>query len=83
MRDLRVDGEGVSPFLWPNSTFSSGGRGVGFGIPTIYFSNTIWENSDWNDMRNSNYNIVRKFICDNLESKFYGQVLDTENPPEV
>lgn len=82
VRDLRVDGEGVSPFLWPNSTFSSGGRGVGFGIPTIYFSNTIWENSDWNDMRNSNYNIVRKFICDNPESKFYGQVLDTENPPE-
>ncbi len=81
VRDLRVDGESVSPFLWPTSTFTSGGRGVGFGIPTIYFSNTIWEKSDWNDMRNSNYNIVRKFTCDNPASKFYGQVLDTENPP--
>jgi len=81
VRDLYVDGERVSPFIWPASTFSSGGRGVGFAIPTAYFSNTIWENSDWNDMRNSNYNFVRKFECDNPKSKFYGQTLDTENPP--
>lgn len=81
VRDLRVDGESTSPFLWPYSTFESGGRGVGWGIPTVYFSNEIWKNSDWNDMRNSNYNIVRKFKVDNPKSKFYGQTLDTENPP--
>ncbi len=81
VRDLKIDGESVSPFLWPYSTFQSGGRGVGWGIPTIYFSNTIWETSDWNDMRNSNYNVHRKFYCDNPKSKFYGQILDTENPP--
>ena len=81
VRDLYIDGEKTSPFIWPASTLSSGGRGVGFAIPTKYFSNTIWENSDWNDMRNSNYNFVRKFKSDNPKSKFYGQVLDTENPP--
>lgn len=81
VRDLRIDGETVAPFLWPYSTFQSGGRGVGWGIPTIYFSNTIWESTDWDDMRNSNYNIHRKFYCDNPASKFYGQTLDTENPP--
>lgn len=81
VRDLKIDGESVSPFLWPYSTFQSGGRGVGWGIPTVYFSNTIWESTDWNDMRNSNYNIHRKYYCDNPASKFYGQTLDTENPP--
>ena len=81
VRDLRIDGETTSPFLWPYSTFESGGRGVGWGIPTRYFSNTIWETSDWNDMRNSNYNIVRKYKSDNPKSKFYGKELDTENPP--
>lgn len=81
VRDLRIDGEKTSPFLWPYSTFESGGRGVGWGIPTKYYSNKIWESTDWNDMRNSNYNIVRKYKSDNPQSKFYGQVLDTENPP--
>lgn len=81
VRDLRVDGERVSPFLWPASTLQGGGRGVGWGIPTRLFSNTIWETTDWNDMRNSNFNVHRKFYCDNPASKFYGRILDTENPP--
>ncbi len=81
VRDLRIEGETTSPFLWPFSTFESGGRGVGWGIPTKYFSNTIWEQSDWNDMRNSNFNIVRKFKSDNPKSKFFGQILNTEDPP--
>lgn len=77
IRDLVIDGE--KPFLWPTSTLT-GGRGIGWAISTRYFSNVIWENSDWNDMRNSNYNFVRKFVCDNPGSKFYGDTLDTENP---
>lgn len=55
IRDLVIDGE--KPFLWPTSTLT-GGRGIGWAISTRYFSNVIWENSDWNDMRNSNYNFV-------------------------
>lgn len=81
LRDLRIDGESVSPFLWPTSTFT-GGRGIGWAISTKYFSNTIWENSDWNDMRNSNYNFVREYVSDNPASKFYGQIISTENPPQ-
>lgn len=81
VRDLRIDGETVSPFLWPTSTFT-GGRGIGWAISTKYFSNTIWENSDWDDMRNSNYNFVREYTSDNPKSKFYGQIISTENPPK-
>lgn len=80
VRDVRLDDD-VSPFLWPYSTFQSGGRGVGWGVPTIYFANTIWSKSDWNDMRNSNYNVLRKWYCDNPKSKYYGQILDVDNPP--
>ncbi len=80
LRDLRIDGEDVSPFIWPTSTFT-GGRGIGWAIPTKYFSNTIWETTDWNDMRNSNYNFVREYVSDNPASKFYRQIISTENPP--
>ncbi|MDP3001638.1 MAG: RagB/SusD family nutrient uptake outer membrane protein [Bacteroidales bacterium] len=51
------------------------GRPVGFVRPTIYMEYTIWQ-SDWNnDIRNSEYNMQRKFYVNNPASANYGQVI--------
>lgn len=79
---LTINGASVSPFtLWPCGDYT-GGRGIGWGIPTRYYSNTIWE-SDWsNDIRNSEWNFVRKFKVQNPNVIAYGITeIDVENPP--
>lgn len=54
------------PFnAWPVGDYT-GGRGVGFGIPTDYFENTVWggnaSNPEFvNDIRNANHNFVRVY----------------------
>ena len=76
IRNVRINGE--TPFLWPRSAYT-GGRGIGWAVPTYHFTNEIWE-SDWEtDIRNANHNFVREFTSDNPESSLYGEIISTEN----
>lgn len=84
VRDVRLpfNGKSLAPFRWPVSDYT-GGRGIGWGISTKYFSNTIWESDFTNDIRNSNYNFVRKFPVNN--QSFIDETgidtIDVDNPP--
>lgn len=49
-----------------------GGRGIGWFQPSDYLHTDIWANAE-NDMRNSEYNILRDIIATNPESAYYGQ----------
>lgn len=79
---LRVDGKDYSPFRWPVSDYT-GGRGIGWGISTKYYTNTVWESDFNNDIRNANHNFVRKFAVSNesFKQKFGIDVIDVDNPP--
>ena len=74
-------------FLWPADDMI-GGRGIGWMIPTYFFTNTIWQdasgNIDLDDIRNSKYNLPRSFAI-NKEGATYplGTVLDCETNPEA
>lgn len=71
----------VTPFLWPVSDYT-GGRGIGWAISTVYFSNTIWASDFKNDMRNANHNFVREFVYNNAKvPQYFGKIISTENPP--
>lgn len=51
------------------------GRPIGFIRPSIYMEYTIWQ-SDWdNDIRNSEYNMQRKFYVNNPASSDFGNVI--------
>lgn len=79
---LRVDGKDYAPFKWPVSDYT-GGRGIGWGISTRHYSNTVWE-SDFNkDIRNANHNFVRKFAVNNesFKRQFGIDYIDVDNPP--
>lgn len=85
LRVTQPDGtvKDYSPFLWPIGDYT-GGRGIGWGISTQYFSNTIWESDFDNDIRNANHNFVRKFAVNNPEFKAEFPDIDTidvDNPP--
>lgn len=70
-------------FQWPTSDYT-GGRGIGWMIPTYYFTNTIWKSDFDNDMRNSKYNFPRKFMFNNSGiAEFQGIEFDAETNPEV
>lgn len=79
---LRVDGKDYSPFNWPVSDYT-GGRGIGWGISTRYYSNTVWESDFNNDIRNANHNFVRKFAVNNksFKEQFGIDSIDVDNPP--
>ena len=79
IRDVRINGE--APFLWPIGDYT-GGRGIGWGISTMYFSDVIWETDFDNDIRNANHNFVRDYVGNNPNSSYYGKVISTRNPPE-
>ncbi len=73
------DPDGISGFIGPTS--QNCGRPVGLMGATKYWETTIWE-SDWdNDMRNSQYNMVRDFVYDNPKSAYYGKKV-SEFPPK-
>lgn len=78
IRDLKIDG--AAPFLWPIGDYT-GGRGIGWGISTLYFSDEIWQSDFENDIRNANHNFVREYVANNPNSPYYGQVISTQNPP--
>ncbi len=81
-----VDGKEVTKdyaaFNWPVGDYT-GGRGIGWGISTKYFSNTIWEDDFTGDMRNANHNFVRKFAVhkESFRTKFGIDTIDVDNPP--
>ncbi|GAB1452176.1 RagB/SusD family nutrient uptake outer membrane protein [Draconibacterium sp.] len=51
------------------------GRPIGFVRPSVYMEYTIWQ-SDWNnDIRNSEYNMQRKFYVNNPASKNFGEAI--------
>jgi hypothetical protein len=80
----RMDDAGVKAgFQWPTSDYT-GGRGIGWMIPTYYFTNTIWASDFENDMRNSQYNFPRKFLFNNPNgaADLQGVVFDAETNPE-
>lgn len=78
LRDTKVNG--INLFVWPVSGLT-GGRGIGWGISTKYFSDEIWESDFDNDMRNSEYNFIREFLVTNPASPLYGDTISTQNPP--
>ena len=80
-----ADGTVIQPFTWPTGDYT-GGRGIANGYPDEHFYKEIWE-SDWNnDIRNSQYNFVRKFKFNNtsyLNGKYHdiiGDSIDLMNP---
>lgn len=81
-----IDGKEVTkdytPFRWPVSDYT-GGRGIGWGISTTYFTNTIWEDDFTGDIRNANHNFVRKFAVtkEDFKQKFGIDTIDVDNPP--
>lgn len=79
---LRIEGKDYSPFRWPVSDYT-GGRGIGWGISTQHYSNTVWESDFHNDIRNANHNFVRKFAVHNISFKqqFGIDSIDVDNPP--
>lgn len=54
---------------------SLGGRPVGYVRTTNYFNYDIWS-GDWNDMRNSPWNIRRVWYYNNPKNPLFGQQID-------
>lgn len=79
---LRIDGNDYAPFRWPVSDYT-GGRGIGWGVSTKYYSNTVWESDFDNDIRNANHNFVRRYAVHNesFKQQFGIDTIDVDNPP--
>ncbi|WP_293743011.1 RagB/SusD family nutrient uptake outer membrane protein [uncultured Pedobacter sp.] len=77
---FRLAGSSIQPFLYPISDYS-GGRGIGWAIPTKYFSDVIWQSDFNNDLRNAPFNFVREFKVTNPAHPRFGQTISTINPP--
>lgn len=60
--------------LLPSANTYYGGQGAGQVRASLYARNIIWERSGWNeDIRNSDYNIIRDVIVANPNSQYYGK----------
>ncbi len=79
-----VGSDGKNGWIYSPSTNPAGvdtlggmplGRGAGFVRPSNYALYDIWKDN-WNDMRNSEYNMKRDFYFNNPESSFYKQKWD-------
>ncbi|MEX2512920.1 MAG: RagB/SusD family nutrient uptake outer membrane protein [Cyclobacteriaceae bacterium] len=66
-----TDINGDNLFLGPMNQY--GGRGIGWFAPTAYIKETVWESDFDNDIRNSEYNIIRDIRANNPNSEFFGQ----------
>lgn len=74
------DGSVVPMVPYPNTYYF--GRGSGFVRPSHYFYETIWQKSGYDqDIRNSEFNIVRDFTVDNPASDYNGKWLFKDNVP--
>lgn len=82
MAELTVNGKKYMPFTnWPCGDYT-GGRGIGWGVSTKYFTNTIWKDDFTGDMRNAGHNFVRKFKVSNPDLIAMGITeIDVDNPP--
>ena len=69
-----TDPSGVRPFINAPVSDYTGGRGIGRLRTSNHYNYGIWK-SDWNDMRNSEYNYVRDVAFNNPKSEWYGQML--------
>lgn len=78
--NFRLSGSSIQPFLYPISDYT-GGRGIGWAIPTKYFSDVIWQSDFNNDLRNAPFNFVREFKVTNPTHPRFGQTISTINPP--
>lgn len=70
---VNESGETVKTTAFAGVTDGKGGRGVGWMQGTDYFFNEIWD--DENDIRNSEYNIMRDLRIDNPDSPAFGKWL--------
>ncbi len=72
--------------IWPASDIT-GGRGIGWLIPTYYYTNTVWEDAngdlDFRDMRNANHNLIRNFPYNNPNESWYGDTLYVTTPENI
>jgi starch-binding outer membrane protein, SusD/RagB family len=66
--------DGITPFLTTQVSDYTGGRGIGYIRGTWHYLYEIWR-ADWNDMRNSKYNMVRDVAFNNPKSIWFGQML--------
>jgi hypothetical protein len=74
------DGSKVRMTPYPNTYY--GGRSGGFMRLTNYFYHELWEKSGYEqDIRNSDYNIVRDFIVNNPASDYNGKWILKDNVP--
>lgn len=64
------DNDGKNVFIGPLNQL--GGRGIGWWAASEYMLNGVWENSG-DDIRNSEYNIIRDAVVNNPGSAFYGK----------
>lgn len=67
-----TDPSGVLPFLPLGVSDNTGGRGIGRLRGTNHFNYGIWA-YDWDDMRNSEYNVIRDVAFNNPASEWYGR----------
>lgn len=94
LRDLKLPTGGSpalrEPINWPAADYSSGGRGVGFMAPSMYFVHNIYQYQGTgatpdsvNDIRNANHNLVRKFAVTRPGNPLYpvGYLIDFDNLP--
>ena len=79
---LTIDGKKYTPFnKWPCSDLT-GGRGIGWAISTKFYTNTVWEDDFYGDMRNANHNFARVFPVHNQDLIDMGITeIDVDNPP--
>ncbi len=70
-KNLKTD-DGQNAFLGPMNQM--GGRGIGWWAASDYMLNQVWASSA-NDMRNSQYNIIRDIQVNNPSSAYFGQML--------
>lgn len=59
---------------------SLGGRPVGYVRTSNYFNYDIWGGENWDDMRNSPWNIKRDWYYNNPSNELFGQKIDTQDP---
>lgn len=93
IRDMRLPAGGTTtrPAVnWPAADYSSGGRGVGFLAPSMYFVHNAYQYQGTgvtpdsvNDIRNANHNLVRKFKVTASGNPLYppGTEIDFHNIP--
>ncbi|GAB3742486.1 RagB/SusD family nutrient uptake outer membrane protein [Spirosoma lituiforme] len=58
------------------------GRGVAYSRPTTFFFYDLWKDNFDNDIRNSVYNIRRKFYYNNPASTYFGKLVEKRTANE-